>query len=287
MFLEKRLLSELLELYRREEILDVFVEGVRDAEVYSAVCESLGKSLVFRHPHQVDLGDLPTEFFDGLDSRSNRDKIIALNRVVASVQHRSRVVCVVDKDFDDFIIPNKEHESLWSTDFCCLEAYYLTEPTIRRLFSIGLSGFPFDESIIVAEIGKIMRQRFALRLFVRLHSNSSSLRNIEDEFSVDRRTGMVTVDARECWRVFIQRNGLHAMENELREHYEHCLETVSSMDVRNVCHGHDLIGALFSYVKRVRNAYNYRSENFEKAFYLAVDSGNFRNYGLIQSLLGV
>ncbi|WP_121357633.1 DUF4435 domain-containing protein [Flavisolibacter nicotianae] len=156
--------SEIIALYKLEsELRDIYVEGSVDKVFLESFLKNkkCGKKVF---PIEiVDFSELDNAYFEDFDPTSNKNKVAILSKLINENIPNSKVKCLVDKDFDDFLkaISNKV---LIKTDFSCLESYLFCEDVLEKFLSIAINNFPFGANQILTQLSKVLKPLFCIRL---------------------------------------------------------------------------------------------------------------------------
>ncbi len=142
---EKRTLEEICSIYSLEpELKDIFVEGRRDKSFVEWYLQDSNVGDVTVYP--IDLVDIPNEILDeyNLTTRSKRSCVLALACTLAArFPSGLNVLCLADRDFEDYRMTVKTNRFLLFTDCNSLELYALSLNTIRKFTMVALGG-PFQ-----------------------------------------------------------------------------------------------------------------------------------------------
>lgn len=162
----KRTLEEVNALYSLEpEVRGIFVEGPGDKCFLDWYLHRKGITNV--SVYQIDLIDIRDEILAryALPTGSNRSRVIALSCELASRQpEQRRVMCVVDRDYEDYCPICKSNPYLAFTDGNSLELYALRPTVVEKFLLVALGGFPLSVNSFIAQVGGILEQVFAIRL---------------------------------------------------------------------------------------------------------------------------
>lgn len=162
----KRSIEELSAIYAVEpEIRDVFVEGATDKlfiEWY--LCK---KGIDNVSVYTIELIDISDEVLSKHNLRlgSNRCRVIALS---CELEERCgpdcNVICIADRDFEDYCPSVGMNSYLSFTDGNALELYAFTPSVIEKFLLVALGGFPLSTKNFIDTVGNILNRIFAIRL---------------------------------------------------------------------------------------------------------------------------
>lgn len=279
----KRKLDELLAIYTFEEdIVDIYVEGPTDKFIIENYIDyrKVDKSVI-----EIDTIDLSQtqETFTDLDLRSNKDKLIALSRILSVNNIQCDIKCVVDRDFDGILNELCVNDYIYYTDYSCIESYILCKRHIEKILKVGITNFPHDPEIIINEISKVLNGLFLLRMVNKKFSLNFAFPKIENNISIDKKTGICKFNFNNYLDLYINVNKLRDQKDEILNFIKE-VSNIQEHDIRFNMNGHDFIEVLFNYVNKIKNTANFRIDNFERAIYLSIQPNFLENYQLFQNL---
>lgn len=279
----KRELDELIAIYLlEEELLDIYVEGPTDKFILENYLTYKKKDKSVVEIDDVDLSTIIGKYGD-LDLRSNKDKLIALSRILDENEIGANVRCLVDRDFDGIIKQLEINNYLLYTEYCCLESYFFCREHIDKLLKFGIKNFPIETDFVIEQIGNVLSGIFKIRMINKHFNFNFTLPRIENNTPVDRRTGICSFNFANYLTLFINSNNLRDRRAEI-ELFLKEIEGNISNDHRCQMNGHDFIEVLFNYINKIKNTVNFRLENFERTFYLAVQPNDLDKYELFQTI---
>lgn len=279
----KRKLDEIIAIYSLEdELVDIYVEGPTDKFIIENYCEykKIGNTVI-----EIDTIDLSSiqEEFDDLNLKSNKDKLIALSRILAKNETKSNVSCVVDRDFDGIIKELENNNHLIYTDYSCIESYLVCKKHIEKITTIGIRNFPYQSEFIINEISKVLCGLFILRMINHEFKLNHNFPRIDNNMHINRATGLCSFDFDNYLEIYITTNRLIGLKKEILEFVQK-VTNILDPDIRFNMNGHDFIEVLFNYINKVKNTPNFRFENFERALLLAVQPNYLDEYNLFKEL---
>lgn len=279
----KRKFEELIAIYTFEnELGDIYVEGPTDKLVIENFLEYKRLNTNVIEINTIDFTDIQQKFND-LDYRSNKDKLIALSRVINQINTKCNIKCIVDRDFDGIINPLEKNKILYYTDYSCIESYFLSKKHIEKLLKIGIRNFPHSSEIIIGEISKVLTAMFILR-YVNKHFNlDNKLPKLDNCMVINKKTGTCTFSLESYIITYINTNKLKSKSNDILIFIEKLKKLIPN-DVRYSINGHDFVEVLFNYINKIKNTPNFRLENFEKAVFLAIQPDHLEEYFLFKKL---
>ncbi|MBA7495409.1 hypothetical protein ES702_05991 [subsurface metagenome] len=279
-------IQELVALYSLEpELKDVYVEGTCDKNLLDWFL--LERRMEGVNVYTVDTINVSDEVVNryGLSSGSNRSRIIALSEELAAhLPPGHRIICVADRDYEDYLPSGHTNVFLEFTDYTSADLYLLRQRTLRKLLSLVLGGFPLTLDDIMRQIVTILEQVFLVRLanaalgwnmkwvpFTKYVQIDGAL-----NFAVDRFTDAY-LQKNNRWD---ERSAFKAKQEELRAQLRG--------DPRHRIRGHDLMELLHYAVKKLRGARRFGNvETFHGAFTGCIEAQDLRNEDLFQRVLAL
>jgi hypothetical protein len=111
--------------------------------------------------------DIPIEILakHALPAGSNRSRVIALSCELTGRQaEKRRVLCVIDRDYEDYCPVCKINPYLTLTDGNSLELYSLTPSVLKKFLMVTLGGFPMSVDHFITRAISILERVFVIRL---------------------------------------------------------------------------------------------------------------------------
>ncbi|MCE7059208.1 hypothetical protein [Dyadobacter sp. CY343] len=279
----KRTVEEILTLYSLEPtIKDIYVEGPMDKSiidlfvgVYSIECN------VYEIDSSIDFSELMSK--DPLLG-SNRNKLISFASQLTSATSSQNILCIIDKDFDDFISGGTYNQFLLRSDYSCIEAYVFNEEIIGKILKIGFSNFPLEANQVIEELAKVLPPLFFLRCLREIDADfkPTALLKIDNAFSASR-GGIITFDLKDYVERFCHKNAISNRSEYVIKEVRKMLENYQG-DVRNSIHGHDFANTFFRYVNSVKNTQQFKDSSFEKTLFIALEMSTLTKYELFDTI---
>ena len=162
---QKRTIEELSTLYFFEpDVCDIFVEGTTDKFFIEWYLRRKGHSNVAVYPIDVIAISEDVLVANGLSTRSNRAKVIALSCELARQQVKCRqVMCVIDRDSDDAGDHTDANPHLYVTDGNSMELYALTPAVIEKFLLVALAGFPIAATNLISSLTPNLETIYVIR----------------------------------------------------------------------------------------------------------------------------
>lgn len=161
----RRTVKELIAKYKLEpDIQDLYVEGVRDRNIYNWYLKSTGRSDVTLV--EIQLVEISKECLEshGLDG-GNRNRVIALSLELDGCFPKtlSYVRCIADSDFDYVLKSGRTSLHLIYTDYTSVDLYAYDRNLFVKLLMLGFN-CPQGEIVpLLASMAVVLRDLFAMR----------------------------------------------------------------------------------------------------------------------------
>jgi len=280
----KRTIEEVIAIYSIEEnIIDTYVEGVTDKLIIENYYEYKGCNKSIIEIDDIDFSEIRNKYSD-LDLKSNKDKLIALSRLLVDSNVNSDIKCVIDRDFDGILTPMHTDKHLFYTDFSCMESYILCKENINKILKIGIKNFPYETELVINEIKKVIFILFLMRLINKNFGFNFVFPKIENNININKNSGECIIDFFEYLNKYINVNKLINQKAEILEFAIENYEKFKNGDIRFYMNGHDFIEVLFLYINKIKNTANFKLDNFERAIYLSVQPNYLDKYALFGQL---
>ena len=280
-------LDELIVLYRLEPSLkDIYVEGINDKNLIEWVLSA--HNIKDIRVYSIDGVEVNDDILKrhGLNKGSNRSKVLALSAELAqSLPVTRKIVCIADRDQEDYLPSNLGNCFLEFTDYNSIELYLLKSSVIRKFISLVLGGFPISEDRLIAQAIPILEDLYILRLAGQvLNWNmewipfTKKYVKITEEFSFDRERFQ---------KAYLLKNG----KWHRKAVFEAKVEKLRSMlkdDFRLRLRGHDLMELLYYVVKKRKTSRKFGDvDTFRGAFMGCLELSELSSERLFQRILAL
>ncbi len=246
----RRTLDELSALYRLEPNLkDLFVEGYSDKVFIEWYLRDITPHSVSVYP--IDLVDVPDEVLTkhGL-STGNRSRLLALScELTENFQCRLKILCVVDRDFEDYRPTIAYNSYVIFTDCNSLELYAFTPKTMEKFAAVALGGFRMPVPDLMAVLTGVLEQVYSVRL-----ANELLVWGMEwIPFTryVDIKGTRVSFRKEDFLRAYLQKNNKWSKRVEFLDKVNEVLGLLSEDPGRKI-RGHDLVELLMHVIRQSR-----------------------------------
>ena len=283
----RKKLNELIALYSFEsDLKDIYVEGVNDKKLIEWVLSA--HNIKDIRVYLIDGVEVNDDILKrhGLNKGSNRSKVLALSAELAqsSLPVTCKIVCISDRDQEDYIPSGLNNCLLEFTDYNSTERYLLRSSVIRKFISLVLGGFLLSEHRLVTQAIPILEDLYVLRLAGQvLNWNMEWIKfkkyvQIAEEFSFDREGFQ---------KAYLLKNGKWYR----RAVFEAKVEELRSMlkdDLRLRLRGHDLMELLYYAVKKLKSSRKFGDvHTFRGAFMGCLELSELSGERLFQRILAL
>lgn len=281
----KRLPKEIVLLHKlHPEIKIIYVEGPFDKCFLEFFLNCSG--LVDVNVEVIDNKiTFSSEVLIDPELRSNKNKLEYLSILFEKSKNKdmNNIVCLVDKDIDEFIEKNIQNDFIYKTDFTCTEMYLFDLLCLNKL-RLSIKKLPPDVIPLLEELKTILSEIFLVRVARFLLNRENKLKEIEKVFDVDKKNNKIIFDREKYLDDYLEEYCIKTK----KKIYEDTIAEKRKLfkdDYRHQMHGHDYIGLLSSYLRKISNG-TYRKNCFDfwKEFILTVEFNDLRNYGLFSNL---
>lgn len=279
---ERRTIEEVLALYDLEPSLkDIYVEGWRDKcffEWFLKACDIVDVSV-----YDIETIDIRNNILAqyGLQANSQRSRVIALSKKLDSgLCGRTGIMCIVDRDYDDYVSSSSGGSYLKITDYNSLELYALDNRIITKFFKIVI-GCDFVKDT-VDTILKICENLYLFRLAnIRLGWNMSWI-NATRVMKIKQ--AKIVFDDETFIERYLQNNRKWSKKTEYITEVQK-LKSIVSNEVRNKIRGHDFTEIFFTFIRRTRQKRKFGNlETFEGSLLACIEKEYLMEHNLFKSI---
>lgn len=282
----RRKLEEIFARYKREPLIfDIFVEGVTDIPFYNWILLENG---VTNHKcYTIDSIDIPVEnLVQAGIQNSHRGRLIYLAKMLESElsNTKTKVVCIIDRDFDSVLGFNHSGRHILVTDHSSLELYMFNRRTLGKFMRL-VAGIDSDYEKVAPEMLQILKDVFCIRAAgIKLNLNMQWV-SFEDccNLSGDE----VRFDRQLFIKKLLEKNGLVAKKDEILSCIDQ-LKGISLKDPLQCIRGHDFISFLAWYLRKRSPALREFSNSsiLSRAFLGCIELTDVIDKELVTTLLG-
>lgn len=280
-------INELMALYELEaSVKDIYVEGLIDRDIIRWFLRKQGLHDI--SVFTIDVVNIPDALVAqyGLHSRSKRSKVIALSYELAqSPIINANVLCIVDRDYEDFIPSVDSNDFLTLTDFNSIESYLIDNHTLDKFFTIVLGHLPVDCDILMAQIKTVLKKLF----FIRLANELLLLRMewVSPRKYIKVQRDSIIFEEEKFIDAYLLKNGKATHKNEFITQIREQIAKAPD-DERRLIRGHDLVEILHFISVKLKNKRDFGDSTFfGGAFLGCLEALDMTKYSLFQSLLSM
>jgi len=277
-------IDELIALYSLEPTLkDIYVEGSSDKELIDWVLSANNVQGV--GIYLIDIVNVDESILNryGLDTGSNRSRIIALSAELAAfLPQTCKVVCVADRDYEDYLSSGINNNFLEFTDYNSVELYLYNPSMLRKFIHLVLGGFSISADDIMMKVTPILEDLYIIRLAN--HALKWQMKWIDFTKYV-RFSRDIYFDRDAFLKAYLLKNRKWSKRIEFNMKVED-LRLGIKEDPRFRIRGHDLIEFLHYAVKKLRKNRKFGNVwTFQGAFIGCLELDKLSKKGLFQRLL--
>ena len=268
---EKRILEEICSIYSLEpQLKDIFVEGRSDKYFVEWYLQDSNVDDV--SVYSIDLIDIPDEILaeHNLTKGSKRSYVLALSCTLAArFPSELNVLCLADRDFEDYRTTVKINRYLLFTDCNSLDLYPFSLNTMHKFTMVALGGFPVSAETLMDMLDNILRRLYLLRLANELlgwgmewvpFTRYIIVRGCSVSFNENRFT-----------QAYLHKNRRWAYRDEFDQQVREAERLLSSERGRRV-RGHDFSELLLSVIRTMKRDRKYGNrETLEGSLMVAVE----------------
>ena len=280
----KRTLSEVLTLYELEpDLKDLFVEGSTDKSFIEWYLRAGGITSVT--VYSIGVVDIPDDVLleHGLPTGSNRSRVLAL-ACELSAQHPMglRVLCLADRDFEDYRPSEIDKRYVLFTDGNALDLYAFTPSNMLKFTAVALGGLRAPAQTLMALLTDVLQQVFAVRLANELLGWGMEWVPFARYVEIEGATVSLRRDA--LIRAYLQKNGRWPSRQEFADKVDEVFGLLSTEATRKM-RGHDLGELLLRVIRGMSCKRRYFDvETLEGSLMAAVDRRDLEKLPFFQRI---
>jgi len=273
--LERRKISELLVLYFLEpELRDIYVEGISDKCVIKRFLESNSSSVNIIEINDIDFSEL---YIDKPYLKANcKKKIIELSQQLETnfSDSLNGIMCIADRDFDDFLNLIIINSFLNYTDLSSIELYFYNENSLNIFFGNMLHDFPFQSKDVLNQLLPILNKIFNIKLSLldlfgpEYEVNSFDFKRL---VKINKNNGTISFDPYEYINRYVNAHSLIPSQKKIIEEKFKKLSQETSNDLKLKIRGHDFIALFYFFIDKIKNNVNINLETLERVVILCID----------------
>lgn len=280
----KRSLEAVNAMYALEpELRDIYVEGWSDKHFIEWYLEKKGIDNITVYP--IEFVDIQDEILvkHKLSLCSNRSSIIALSCEL-NINHggKGKVICLVDRDFEDICPSGHINPYLTFTDGHSLELYSFSKSVIRKFLSVALGGFPLSVEKFTSVTSKILERIFAIRLTNERLGWGMTWLPFAKYLNVSKDS--ITFREADFVKAYLLKNNQWNHKSEFDKAFAETLELLPS-DICKKIRGHDLADFILILTKKLKKDREYGNrETIEGCLMATIETADLENYSLFKKV---
>lgn len=245
-------ISELLsQIALKPKLLTIFVEGIYDEKILKYYLRKTGngKSVSVK---RIETVNVPDEVLVKYNlSPSHRNRVIAISKEIAlKFSGLKSILCVIDRDLDDYLGVNYSADNLYYTDFTSLETYHFTKDSFEVLLLLSRNSPSVEAEQLIATLLPILKKLFAIRIVNEKFEYKLSKIELTGRFKVRKKELEFNSSA-----YLLEYLRANSIEREFAKINEQATEIENQLfgDPRLYVHGRDMIHLLYEYFSNTVN----------------------------------
>lgn len=264
---ERRTVDEIVTRYMLEpELKDVFVEGTHDKYFVEWYLRSKGIKEVSVYP--IGEVEVPDELLNErkLPTHSNRSRVIELaTQLSEQLPHALHVLCLADRDLEDYCPVAPETEYLVLTDCNSIDLYAFTPHTLSKFCAVALGGVAIDGHLL-QDLVDVLKKQCSLRMANEELGWGMTWVPIEKYVKVS--AGGATLDEDRLVKAYLNKNQRSDCRQEFADQVAKARARLTGED-RRCIRGHDLAELLLIAVRKLRKGRVFEDEKVLEGCLLA------------------
>lgn len=256
--LPKKQLPDLIAQYKLEPTMrDIIVEGTKDKSLIEWYVKESDLNSI--HIYVIDDICVPIDLVEkySLNTQSNRSRVLALSEELdRELDDSSTVMCIVDKDAEDYIPSGIKNRCVCFTDYTSSDMYFYDLSTIRKFLTLVIGGFCISPERLYENLTNILEDLYVARITnVALQWNMKWIRKFTGY--VDP-SGYLTFDEKRFTEAYLKKNNRWQQRQDYFNKREELRSRLHS-DPRQKVRGHDLTKLLNYLLKRRKYKSRFRN----------------------------
>lgn len=284
----RRTLNEVCTAHKFEpDLRTVFVEGASDkAFIDWYVWASSIENLAVLSIETVEIDD-DLVLKHGLSAGSNRSRVLALAGEIAErcPDGRMGVLCLVDRDFEDYRPCALPGTYVAFTDCNSIELYAFNVSCLRKFMTIGLGGLRIGVEALVPLMTNVLTDIYAIRLANELLGWGMQWIPFVPTY-VDVVPPEIIFRKDAFIRAYLQKNDRWAERDAFTAKVAAATAGLSGDPSRRI-RGHDLAELLAHIIRKMSCPHRYSATMLERALLSSVERCDLEKMPLFQRLAGM
>lgn len=284
---DKRTISEVLTMYSLEpDLNDIYVEGPSDKCLINRFLDNSQGVVNIIEINDLDFAEL-YDYNPTLKSNCKK-KIVELSNQLEAVFSNSltQVMCIADRDFDDFLDLIIDNSYLHYTDLSSIELYFFNTESFNIFFNDILHGFPKDPEFIMGQFVPVLNDIFNIKLS--LLKNFGIDYEVNDyDFSkliiINKSSGTISFNANDYIYRYLNTKRLLSHKYSVEEHFNQMTKLLNhklELKIR----GHDFIYLFYIYIDKMKNHIKINFDTIERVIFICIDLKSLAKSNLFQTI---
>ncbi|MBA3698121.1 MAG: hypothetical protein H0W78_04645 [Planctomycetes bacterium] len=244
-------------------VKDILVEGVLDHKVITRIksqCSCSAPPNIVRVDQDLEL---PSNFLQQNGcANDNRGLVVAVVRhIKKKAGSASRILGIIDRDFDDFIEPRPIHpDGILRTDFANLEMYFNSREVIENICLFGFGVSPMTDAFYNSFL-KVLLRIYCIRLAKKKNSVFVSLELDQYRGFLRIELSRLLFDENRFFPSWLSGKVQPQVLQEFPGKVDEVMASIKSVsDARYSIHGHDFTALLSWLCAEMGGAQIYRNQ---------------------------
>lgn len=271
---EKRSLAELMTLYSLEpELSDIYVEGPSDRILVNRYLKRYDKTINIVEINDIDFSEL-YEIKSELKSNC-KNKVVELSNQLEDNFSDSlkAVICIADRDFDDFLNKIVTNSYLHYTDLSSIEMYFFNETSLNIFFKDILHDFPVTSRDIISQLQSILNHIFNIKLAL-LDVFGDAFEVNDFDFKkltvINKENGEIDFNPSDYIFRYLNTKKLMAYKTAVDEQFAK-QSKINADSIELKIRGHDFMYLFFLYIDKIKNHIKMSYETLERVALVCID----------------
>jgi len=284
---EKRLISELVTMYSLEpELNDIYVEGPSDKCLINRYLKKNDRNINIVEINDIDFSEL---YVDKPELKSNcKNKIIELSNQleINFTNSLEKVICIADRDFDDFLNKIVINSYLNYTDYSSIELYFFNENSLNNFFNDILHGFPVKTKDVIPQLKSVLNDIFNIKLsLLNIFGVDFEINDYDFKktININKINGVINFNPSDYISRYLNTRKLMSHKEIVeRLFYELTNEKKDLLDLK--IRGHDFMYLFFLYFDKIKNHIDISYETLERIAFVTIDLDFIEESKLFQTI---
>lgn len=277
---ELRTIDELISIHELEpEIKSIFVEGDSDQGFLTWFIHDSGIPNV--SVYEIATINFSNDEVQVNSNKNNKQKLFDLCNTISQKNKDlvDQIICVVDKDLDDYFNKGQNPLGIVTTDYSCMEMYGFTKKVLQKLFLVYARRETTSIDDLFSNISSILCTLAQIHIVNENMKLGCSRIDIDRCLSISENKLIKFKDSDYICRYLNTHGKLSQKDLFIKE--INLIAPKLTLDIRNYSNGHDLINLLSFYIRRVcKPSVNCEESILARTFFLSIENNDIKDQNL-------